>query len=124
MFRLKDVSRAVMLLCAGGLVTGVYAQEQSTQQLERIEITGSRIKRTTDFDTANPTTVVDADYLKQQGLVNVGDAMKSLPSNISNFSPTTTGNSNFFAGESEYTWCCTPSLLGKRTLVPTRTAVT
>jgi outer membrane receptor protein involved in Fe transport len=41
---------------------------------------------------------VDADYFKNMGIVNVGDAVKSLPSNISNFSPTTTGNSNFFAG--------------------------
>jgi outer membrane receptor protein involved in Fe transport len=70
----------------------------AAEEIEEVQITGSRIRRANDFDTANPTTVVDADYFKNQGIVNVGDAIKSLPSNISNFSPTTTGNSNFFAG--------------------------
>ena len=42
-----------------------------------------------DFDTANPTTVVDADYFKNLGIVNVGDAIKQLPSNVSTFSATT-----------------------------------
>jgi hypothetical protein len=32
--------------------------------LDEVTVTGSRIRRTTDFDTANPTTVVDSDYLK------------------------------------------------------------
>ena len=38
------------------------------------------------------------DYFKNLGIVNVGDAIKQLPSNVSNNSPTTTGNANFFAG--------------------------
>ncbi|MCC6632287.1 MAG: TonB-dependent receptor [Gammaproteobacteria bacterium] len=77
----------------------ISAEEaKAVNDLEEVQVTGTRIKRATDFDTANPTTVVDGDYFKNMGIVNVGDAMKSLPSNISNFSPTTTGNSNFFAG--------------------------
>jgi iron complex outermembrane recepter protein len=71
-----------------------FAQEV----LEEVQVTGSRIRRTSDFDTANPTTVVDADFFKNMGIVNVGDAIKQLPSNVSNNSPTTTGNENFFAG--------------------------
>jgi iron complex outermembrane receptor protein len=71
-----------------------FAQEE----LEEVQVTGSRIRRTSDFDTANPTTVVDADFFKNMGIVNVGDAIKQLPSNVSNNSPTTTGNANFFAG--------------------------
>jgi iron complex outermembrane recepter protein len=68
------------------------------QSLEEITVTGSRIRRTTDFDTPNPTTVVDADYLKNLGIVNVGDAVSSLPANVSNNTPATTGNANFFTG--------------------------
>ncbi|MEN9705391.1 MAG: hypothetical protein RLZZ393_1270 [Pseudomonadota bacterium] len=91
--------RATIAAILGTAFLGGYvAQAVAADDLDEVQVTGSRIKRTTDFDTANPTTVVDADYLKQQGIVNVGDAVKSLPSNISNFSPTTTGNSNFFAG--------------------------
>jgi outer membrane receptor protein involved in Fe transport len=78
------------------------AQSTSTssgsQVLEEITVTGSRIKRTTDFDTANPTTVVDSSYLQNLGIVNVGQAIAQLPSNISNNTPTTTGNANFFTG--------------------------
>ena len=79
----------------GGYVSQAFAADEA---LEEVQVTGSRIKRATDFDTANPTTVIDADYFKNMGIVNVGDAIKSLPSNVSNNSPTTTGNANFFAG--------------------------
>jgi iron complex outermembrane recepter protein len=68
------------------------------QSLDEITVTGSRIRRTTDFDTPNPTTVVDSSYLQNLGIVNVGAAITQLPSNISNNTPTTTGNANFFTG--------------------------
>ena len=92
--------RATVAAILGTALLGGYVSQAlaADENLEEVQVTGSRIKRTTDFDTANPTTVVDSDYLKNQGIVNVGDAIKSLPSNVSNFSPTTTGNSNFFAG--------------------------
>src|SRR5215813_10034162 len=98
-------------LCAVALTLGLagaaYAQEQTSsdssasagaQTLDEVTVTGSRIRRTTDFDTANPTTVVDANYLKNLGIVNVGDVVKQLPANVSNNTPNTTGNANFFAG--------------------------
>jgi outer membrane receptor protein involved in Fe transport len=78
--------------------SGAPADKSGVLSVEEITVTGSRIRRTTDFDTANPTTVVDADYLQKLGIVNVGDAVKQLPANISNNSPTTTGNANFFIG--------------------------
>jgi outer membrane receptor protein involved in Fe transport len=70
----------------------------NTATLDEVTVTGSRIRRTTDFDTSNPTTVVDASYLQNLGIVNVGAAITQLPSNISNNTPTTTGNANFFTG--------------------------
>ncbi len=66
--------------------------------VEEITVTGSRIKRSNDFDPATPTTVVDANYLDNLGITNVGGALTQMPSNISTFSPATTGNSSFFAG--------------------------
>ncbi|HVY80132.1 MAG TPA: TonB-dependent receptor [Steroidobacteraceae bacterium] len=66
--------------------------------LDEVTVTGSRIRRTTDFDTPNPTTVVDSSYLQNLGIINVGAAITQLPSNISNNTPTTTGNANFFTG--------------------------
>jgi len=73
-------------------------QAAAPQALDEVTVTGSRIRRTTDFTTANPTTVVDASYLQNLGIVNVGAAITQLPSNISNNTPTTTGNANFFTG--------------------------
>ena len=70
----------------------------SDSSVGEIVITGSRIKRTTDFETPNPTTVVDSKYLQNLGIVNLGDAMTQIPSNVSTFTPQATGNSNFFAG--------------------------
>src|SRR5688572_19497406 len=74
------------------------AQGADELSLEEITVTGSRIRRTTDFDSPNPVTVVDADYLQNLGIVNVGEAVSSLPANVSNNTPATTGNANFFTG--------------------------
>ncbi len=73
-------------------------QASSDSSVGEIIITGSRIKRTTDFDTPNPTTIVDSKYMQNLGIVNLGDAMTQIPSNVSTFTPQATGNSNFFAG--------------------------
>src|SRR5262245_4624304 len=102
-------SRAVICAVAiptVGLAGAVVAQQPTGQpgaaapptSLEEITVTGSRIRRTTDFDTPNPTTVLDDAYLRNLGIVNVGDAVQQLPSNVSSFTPNATGNSNFFAG--------------------------
>ena len=74
------------------------ASSQS-QQLQEVTVTGSRIKRTTDFSTPTPTTVIDASTMESMGVVNVGEAMTIAPANISTFTPANTGNSNFFTGE-------------------------
>jgi len=68
------------------------------EPLQEITVTGSRIKRTTDFTTATPTTVIDTTTMENAGIVNVGDALSMSPSNISNFTPSTTGNSAFNTG--------------------------
>ena len=93
-------------LVGAGVGTLAHAQDASSgsdqsaasMQVEEITVTGSRIRRTTDFDTANPTTVVDSQYLQNLGIVNVGDAIRQLPANLSNNTPRTTGNANFFIG--------------------------
>src|SRR5665213_3169310 len=66
--------------------------------LEEVTVTGSRIKRTSDFTTASPTTVFDATEIENRGIVNIGDVLNETPSNISNVTPTATGNSSFNAG--------------------------
>ena len=117
-----------------GLVSAVNAQQPpsdtagaANQSLDEVTVTGSRIRRTTDFDTANPTTVVDETYIKNLGLVNVGDVIAQLPANLSNNQPTTTGNAAFFAGSTianlrglnPFFGSRTLTLLNSRRFVPT-----
>jgi iron complex outermembrane recepter protein len=100
-FRTTRVGAAVTAILSAALAHGQDAESSSPASvatIQEITVTGSRIRRTTDFDTANPTTVVDAQYIQNLGLVNVGDVVKQLPSNLSNNTPRTTGNANFFIG--------------------------
>src|SRR5688572_10088202 len=92
------------------------AAADGNRTVEEVTVTGSRIRRTTDFNTPNPTTVVDDQYLQNLGIVNVGDAIKQLPSNLSTFQPTTTGNSSFFAGSTTANLRGLNPFFGSRTL--------
>ncbi|HTX25217.1 MAG TPA: TonB-dependent receptor [Steroidobacteraceae bacterium] len=67
--------------------------------VEEVTVTGSRIKRTTDFNTPTPTTVIDSATMQAMGVVNVGQAALLAPANVATFSPANTGNTNFFTGE-------------------------
>ncbi|HEY6927057.1 MAG TPA: Plug domain-containing protein, partial [Steroidobacteraceae bacterium] len=66
--------------------------------LEEITVTGSRIKRTNDFNTPTPTTVIDSSAMNSMGVVNIGQTLQLTPANASTFTPANTGNSNFFTG--------------------------
>jgi len=103
------------------------APAASSPSLDEVVVTGSRIHRSTDFDSPNPTTVVNASDLQNLGIVNVGAAITQLPSNISNNTPTTTGNANFFTGSTianlrglnPYFGSRTLTLVNTRRFVPT-----
>lgn len=77
--------------------TSKKSDTQGTE-LEEVQVTGTRIKRTTDFTTAVPTTVIDVKTMENAGVVNVGDVLALTPSNVSNFTPATTGMSSFNTG--------------------------
>ena len=74
------------------------AQSSGTVALEEVTVTGSRIRRTTDFNTPTPTTVIDAATMESLGMINVGQTLTVSPANVSTFTPANTGNSNFFSG--------------------------
>ncbi|MEJ0099394.1 MAG: TonB-dependent receptor plug domain-containing protein [Pseudomonadota bacterium] len=79
------------------LVSAEEAKSDDTV-LDEVQVTGSRIKHTTDYTTAVPTTVIDVKTMEDAGVVNVGDVLALTPSNISAFTPTTTGGSSFNTG--------------------------
>jgi iron complex outermembrane receptor protein len=72
------------LMCVSGLAVGMqaaYAQDTSTQPapLQRVEVTGSRIRQV-DMETAQPIQVVTQEQIQKTGLVTVGDLINNLSS--------------------------------------------
>ncbi len=87
-----------MAVAAGLGTSSAFAQEQQQGAgLEEITITGTRIRRS-DYTSPTPTTTVDGDYLRDLGIVNVGDALTQNPTNVSRFQASTTGSGSFFVG--------------------------
>ncbi len=83
MFRRTKVSAGVLAALGGfvGLASQpVYAQ----QSLERVEITGSSIRRAST-ETALPVTVIKVDDLTKQGVTTTEQAMARIAANQSNF---------------------------------------
>ena len=88
------VSKAVRLALVCGVASGVSGkaafaadtdqnannnQQSSTAQLGKIEVTGSRIKRT-DVETAQPVTIIDQKAIKATGLTTIGAIIQKLTS--------------------------------------------
>ncbi len=60
-----------------GISANAFAAEEATaeEEVERIEVTGSRIKRT-DLEGASPVTVMTAEDMKIEGNFSVADALR------------------------------------------------
>ncbi|WP_404340469.1 TonB-dependent receptor domain-containing protein [Pseudoalteromonas mariniglutinosa] len=80
----NKVSKAVRLAIAFGATSTAafsassFAAEEGAEKVERIEVTGSRIKRT-DMETASPVQVTTAEEIAVAGFTRVEDMMNSLP---------------------------------------------
>lgn len=81
----NQVTKAVRLALAfGAASTAAFsassfaAEEESAEKVERIEVTGSRIKRT-DMETASPVQITTAEEIAVSGFTRVEDMLNSLP---------------------------------------------
>ncbi|HEX2667194.1 MAG TPA: TonB-dependent receptor plug domain-containing protein, partial [Gammaproteobacteria bacterium] len=88
----NQISKAVRLaLVAGAAGAAITAQsafaadadqsasadQNSTAQLGKIEVTGTRIKRT-DVETAQPVNIITSTQLKATGLTSIGDILTNI----------------------------------------------
>ena len=76
------------------------AQEEAAAEAlptEQITVTGSRIRRD-DFSSAQPTLVMDSEYLEDIGVINAGQTLQSTPQAISRNTPDANAGNNFFNG--------------------------
>jgi iron complex outermembrane receptor protein len=84
MYREKVLCNAVrMALLAGAasslvLTSQVSAAEETTANIERIAVTGSRINRT-DVETASPVTVISSEFIAQSGYTSVEEILSAQP---------------------------------------------
>lgn len=84
MYTNNKLSKAVRLAIAFGAVSAtsftasVTAAEEEVAKVERIEVTGSRIKRT-DMETSSPVLVLDRAAIDASGLLSIGDILQDIP---------------------------------------------
>jgi iron complex outermembrane receptor protein len=86
MYNNSKVAKAVriaMMFGAGAAaaisVPAFAAEDESAESVERIEVTGSRIKRA-DMEGANPVQVITRQDLVASGISNMGDILQEIPS--------------------------------------------
>ncbi|RVU37418.1 TonB-dependent receptor [Rheinheimera riviphila] len=103
----NKLNQAVRLALALGVTTtALFANSVSAQEttadnkVERIEVTGSKIKRIGEL-SPTPVTVISGDMMVDAGITNVGELMSELPSAVVGLSPETTNNSIFANGLSQ-----------------------
>jgi iron complex outermembrane receptor protein len=72
--------RVAMMFGAGAaaaISAPTFAADEGIEEVERIEVTGSRIKRA-DMESASPVSVITTADMKMQGISNVADALQNL----------------------------------------------
>ncbi len=86
LFRVKPMVHGLALAFGGLAVVGTtaYAQQtppaQTQQQLERITITGSNIRRT-DQETVAPVEIITREQIERSGRPTVADVLRTIPAN-------------------------------------------
>eukprot|EP01114_Cavostelium_apophysatum_P024322 TRINITY_DN9481_c0_g1_i1.p2 TRINITY_DN9481_c0_g1~~TRINITY_DN9481_c0_g1_i1.p2 ORF type:complete len:963 (+),score=218.51 TRINITY_DN9481_c0_g1_i1:101-2989(+) len=77
----KYLSRSIRVICLGGMTLGMTAAfaQDAAQPLQRVEVTGSRIRQV-DLETAQPIQVMTSEQIQKTGLITVGDVLNQLSS--------------------------------------------
>ena len=86
MFINTKLAKAVQLAVSVGAITSLgyssvalsQTNEQAVDSVEKIQVTGSRIKRT-DMEGASPVQIIDAETIAKTGLTSIGDILQDIP---------------------------------------------
>jgi len=80
-FKLSALHLAVgSTLLSGVALNAQAAEEEGAKAVERIEVTGSRIKRT-DMETAQPVLTITTEDIGRSGLSGLNDVLKEISTN-------------------------------------------
>lgn len=80
MIKHTELSASLKTMFAAGVAVAAPAFAQEAQPMQRVEITGSSIKRI-QTKTAQPLTVIKAEEFVKQGLTTAQEALSRIPSN-------------------------------------------
>jgi outer membrane receptor protein involved in Fe transport len=75
---LRPISTAVLVLGTGAAAAQEATRAEEATTLDRIEVTGTRIKRA-DTETASPVFVIDRQSIENSGAATVGDFLQRTP---------------------------------------------
>ncbi|GJM10005.1 MAG: TonB-dependent receptor [Lysobacteraceae bacterium] len=77
----NNLYRAIRIGLSAGIASTfalpALAQDEDAAQLDRVEVTGSRIKRA-DIEGANPVLVIQREDIARTGLANIGDVLQQM----------------------------------------------
>lgn len=103
-FRLKAISTAtigaISFATAATLIAGQALAQTPvppSQKIEKIEVTGSNIKRV-DTETASPIQIITAAEIRRSGQTTVTQLLRELPSNAAGGLTELTGSGSFSTG--------------------------
>lgn len=97
------------MVATGGMLCQPVLAQESGAEPQRVEVTGSSIKRIVS-ETSTPLTVIKAEEFIKQGLTTAQEVLSKLPSNQSGLGSGNAvgGNSSGLpdrrAGECRFTW--------------------
>src|SRR3954469_16226323 len=92
----KQLSLALIAALGASVLAVTTAHAQQAQKVEKIEVTGSNIKRV-DAETAEPIIVISRDEIQNSGKSSVSEYLQTLSVNGMGALPTSFGN-GFAAG--------------------------
>src|SRR5687768_9494203 len=89
-----SLSLKAMFAAGAAISVSAIAQEAAAPAMQRVEITGSSIKRL-QAETANPLTIIKAEEFVKAGVTNVQEALARIPSNQSGMGAANTVGGNY-----------------------------
>jgi iron complex outermembrane recepter protein len=98
----KKLANALVQALGAGValsvvVTGAMAQQ--AQKVEKIEVTGSNIKRV-DTETAAPVQIITREEIERTGKTTITELLRQLPQNLTGGLNDLTGSNSFSSGAS------------------------
>ena len=93
------MKRLTLALAAAGVLTisvqtPVLAQDDDAVDLDRVEVTGTRIKKAA-IEGTSPVTTIDRDEIERSGLTSIGDLLQDLATSGSTLNTQFNSSGNF-----------------------------